>query len=131
MRRASSLLFVIFLFYEATARAEWLPAGGDDYSKIFLDSQSPRQNADKTVFVRALTDYDPKTPKSFKRLEGGLSEIESVIFDCARDAYRSEGGVWYVGHMATGAVSRHYGAATWAKVPSYYAGLFTKVCAAP
>jgi hypothetical protein len=134
MWRRLFFLFVGFCLSAAPAQAEWTLAGADNFSRIYLDPASRRSNADGSVFVRALTDYDPASPEaeSFKLSEKGLSEIEQVLFDCAKRAYRSDGGVWYEGHMATGATRREYPPKTgWGKVPSFYAALFDKACASP
>jgi hypothetical protein len=132
MRRRIASLLVGCVIFAAPARAEWSLAGQDDFSKIYFDPASLRKNADGALSLRALTDYDPASSQaaSFKLSEKGLSEIEQVLFDCSRDAYRSEGGVWYEGHMAAGALRRDYpGKADWRKVPSFYVSLFEKVCA--
>lgn len=126
---------VIFICLSAVpARAEWTLAGADDFSKIYFDPASRHRNEDGSIFVRALTDYDPASSQAeeFKLSEKGLSEIEKVLFDCARTAYRSDGGVWYEGHMAAGATRREYPPkSTWGKVPSFYDALFARVCASP
>lgn len=45
------------------------------------------------------------------------------------NAYRSEGGSWLDGHMATGARRSDYPPqSTWSKVPPYYLGLSAKLC---
>jgi hypothetical protein len=134
MRWLISTVFIGFVLCAAPARAEWALAGEEGFSKIYLDPTSRRQNPDGSVYLRALTDYDPASPEavSFKLSEKGLSEIEQVLFDCAKNAYRSEGGVWYDGHMATGAMRRAYPErAAWGKIPSFYAALFAKACATP
>lgn len=129
-----SLIFISLVLYVAPARAEWTLAGDDGFSKIYFEPASRRKNADGSIYLRALTDYDPAAPQAadFKLSEKGLSEIEQVLFDCAADAYRSEGGAWYEGHMAAGRMRSDYPAKTaWRKVPSFYSSLFAKVCAAP
>lgn len=133
MSRRIFLLLFVFLLFETPARAEWLLAGSDDFSKIYFEPASTRKNADGSIYLRALTDYDPQSSQaaSFKLSEKGLSEIEQVLFDCARRAYRSEGGAWFAGHMATGAMRDAYPAKlVWGKVPSFYAALFEKTCGA-
>jgi hypothetical protein len=132
MRGPVLTVFIGLVLCAAPARAEWALAGEEGFSKIYFDPASRRQNPDGSISLRALTDYDPASPEAvtFKLSEKGLSEIEQVLFDCARNAYRSEGGVWYDGHMATGATRRAYsGKAAWGKVPSFYAALFAKACA--
>lgn len=133
MFRPNFLLFIGLFLSVSPASAEWTLAGSDDFSKIYFDPASSRRNADGSIYLRALTDYDPTSPQavSFKLSEKGLSEIEQVLFDCGRNAYRSEGGVWYEGHMATGATRRAYpGKPAWGKVPSFYVALFDKACTA-
>jgi hypothetical protein len=114
------------------AAAEWRLAGQDDFSTIYYDPASRRPLADGGVLLRALTDYNPDSPQAgpFDLSRKGLSEIETAVFDCAKGAYRSEGGSWFAGHMATGSVRSDYpGKAAWSRIPSFYADLFTKVCA--
>lgn len=132
MWRRLILLFTGLFVCVAPAQAEWVPAGSDDFSKIYFDPASVRKNADGSTNLRALTDYNPASPQAepFKLSEKGRSEIEQVVFDCAKDAYRSEGGVWYEGPMATGSMRLAYPAKiVWGKVPSFYATLFGKTCA--
>lgn len=132
MWRRLILLFAGLCLCVAPARAEWSIAGSDDFSKIYFDPASIRKNADGSTFLRALTDYDPASPQAapFKLSEKGRSEIEQVVFDCAKNAYRSDGGVWFEGAMATGATRLSYPAKMdWGKVPSFYAALFKKTCA--
>jgi hypothetical protein len=125
--------FVLPLLLLSTpAAAEWRLVGQDDFSKVYLDATSRETLADRSVRVRALTDYDPQAREaaSFKLSEKGLSEIEQVVFDCEKHAYRSDGGDWREGHMAAGATRSVYPATqSWSKVPSFYAGLFAKACA--
>lgn len=130
-RRA--LLFAALLL-TTPAAADWRPAGQEGFSKIYLDPSSRETLAGGAVRVRALTDYDPHAPEaaSFRLSEKGLSEIEAAVFDCEKRTYRSDGGSWFDGPMATGAVRRAYPAKeSWSKVPSFYAALFTQVCPAP
>jgi hypothetical protein len=125
-------LFVALLFVATPAAAEWRLAGQDDFSTIYYDPASRRALADGVVLLRALTDYNPNSPQAepFKLSQKGLSEIETAVFDCAKAAYRSEGGGWFAGHMATGSVRSDYpGKTAWSKVPSYYTDLFAKACA--
>lgn len=123
---------VAFLLCASPALAEWRLAGQDDFSTIYYDPASRRALADGVIVLRALTDYDPASAqaKPFRLSEKGLSEIETAVFDCARGAYRSEGGSWFAGHMATGSVRSDYpGKAEWSKVPSFYASLVARACA--
>jgi hypothetical protein len=132
MRMKTSLFLVGLLAGVVPARADWLRAGQDDFSTIYYDPATRRSRVDGAIELRALTDYDPQSPQAaaFKLSEKGLSEIETAVFDCAKGAYRSQGGSWYAGHMATGSVRSDYPAKdTWSKVPSFYASLFTKACA--
>jgi hypothetical protein len=134
MLRLAIILFIGLIIPLAPARAEWTPAGQDGFSKIYFDPASRHKTADGALSLRALTDYDPAAPEAaaFRLSEKGLSEIEEVLFDCAKGAYRSDGGVWYEGHMATGAERRNYAAKPdWGKIPSFYAALYAKACAAP
>ncbi|PPD43903.1 MAG: hypothetical protein CTY15_08665 [Methylocystis sp.] len=111
--------------------AEWLLVSQDGFSKIYIDPAS-RKIAGDIASVAALTDYDPRAPEaaSFKLSEKGLSEIESVRLDCGRRQYSSGGGRWFAGQMADGAARSDYPAKTaWSKVPSFYDGLYAKVCA--
>ncbi len=133
MRVNIGSLFLALLPFAAPAAAEWRPAGQDDFSTIYYDPASRRPVADGAIEVRALTDYNPKSPEAepFKLSEKGLSEIEITVFDCAKGVYRSGGGSWFAGHMASGSVRSDYpGKATWSKVPSFYTDLFAKICAA-
>lgn len=134
MLRLVSLLTIGFVLGVSPVCAAWVLAGADDFSKIYFDPDFNRKNADGSIYLRALTDYDPASSQAarFKLSEKGLSEIEQVLFDCAKGAYRSEGGLWYEGHMATGAPRRAYPAKPdWEKVPPFYVALFDKVCATP
>lgn len=134
MRRRVSFLCICLVLGVLPARAEWAPAGRDGFSTIYFEPDSRRANADGSIYLRALTDYDPASPEAarFKLSEKGLSEIEQVLFDCAKAGYRSEGGAWFDGQMATGAMRSAYPAKlSWRKVPSFYSELFTKVCSAP
>jgi hypothetical protein len=131
MARSIFFLVAVLCLSAAPVRAGWTAAGSDDFSKIYFDPASRHGNDDGSVSVRALTDYDPASPQAegFGLSEKGLSEIEKVLFDCAKTAYRSDGGVWYEDHMAMGAVRRQYPPRTaWSKVPSFYVKLFEKVC---
>jgi hypothetical protein len=127
------VLFVGLVFCAMPARAEWALAGDDGFSKIYFEPASLRKNADGSIYLRALTDYDPASPQAadFRLSEKGLSEIEQVLFDCEKSAYRSEGGAWFESHMATGPMRSDYPAKLpWRKVPSFYSSLFAKACAA-
>lgn len=133
MSRLILPLSIGLFFIVSPVRAEWTLAGADDFSTIYFDPASSRKNADGSLYLRALTDYDPASPQAarFNLSEKGLSEIEQVLFDCTKNAYRSEGGVWYEGHMATGKPRKSYPEKpAWEKVPSFYAALFDKACAA-
>lgn len=133
MRMKTSLvLFGLIALGGAPARAEWLRAGQDDFSTIYYDPATRRALDDGAIQLDALTDYNPQSPQaaSFRLSEKGLSEIETAVFDCAKGAWRSQGGHWYAGHMATGSVRSDYPARTdWRKIPSFYASLFGTVCA--
>lgn len=127
-------LLLAALLLSTPAATDWRLAGQEGFSKIYLDPSSRETLVGGAVRVRALTDYDPHAPEaaSFKLSEKGLSEIEQAVFDCGKGAYRSDGGSWFDGPMATGAVRSVYPAKeTWSKTPSFYAALFEKVCAAP
>lgn len=129
--RVTVSFLVALLSFVSPAAAEWRLAGQDDFSTIYYDPASRRALADGAIEVRALTDYNPNSPEAepFKLSEKGLSEIETALFDCAKGAYRSGGGSWFAGHMASGSVRSDYpGKATWSKVPSFYTDLFTKSC---
>ena len=131
------------LLYPAVATAEakppvaattpWQSVSQDGFSKIFLDPASKKTLPDGLVSLRALTDYNPDAPeaKDFKLSEKGLSEVETAVFDCKAKTFRSDGGDWFREHMGKGAPARHYDAKTkWAPVPSFYAALFQRACAA-
>lgn len=132
--RVKARHFLIFLLLSAPAGAvEWRPAGAEGFSTIYYDPASRAVLPDGAIGLRALTDYDPQAPEAgpFRLSEKGLSEIENAVFDCVKGAYRSDGGRWFSGHMATGSVKADYPArAGWSRVPSFYAGLFAKACAA-
>ncbi len=133
MRVKTGLLLYALLPFATPANAEWVLAGKDDFSTIYYDPASRRSLADGVILLRALTDYDPQSPQAepFKLAQKGLSEIETAVFDCAKGAYRSDGGSWYAGHMATGVVRSDYPATSaWTKTPPFYKSLFTKICAA-
>lgn len=132
MRR---LLFVLLAstVLAAPAKADWRLVSQHGFSKIYVDPASREKRPEGVVFVRALTDYDPDTAEAvdFKLSEKGLSEIENALFDCEKHAYRSEGGRWFEGRMASGAARRDYPAkASWSKIPSFYAPLAATACAA-
>lgn len=131
MRTALLALFAS-IFLVPAARAEWRLVSQEGFSKIYVDPASREKRADGMVFARALTDYDPLAPEAgpFKLSEKGLSEIENALFDCEKRAYRSEGGRWFAGQMASGETRRDYPAtAAWTKIPAFYAPLATRVCA--
>ncbi|WP_424360918.1 surface-adhesin E family protein [Methylocystis parvus] len=131
MRKSAFLLILAPFLYATAAHAEWSLVWQDDFSKIYLDPASVKKGDDGSTLAKALTDYNPHSPEAidFKLAEKGLSEIESARFDCAKQAYRSDGGSWFAGHMATGAVRSDYPArATWGKVPYFYQTLAGKVC---
>ncbi len=131
--RTRALLFAS-LFLSTPAAAEWLLTDRDDLSKVYMEPASRQRLPDKSVRVRALTDYEPRSPQaaSFRLSEKGRSEIEEAVFDCAKSLYRSNGGSWFDGSMATGAVRSDYPAKeSWSEVPPFYAGLFAKACAGP
>ncbi len=119
------------LVSSASARVDWTPVSKDDFSTVYLDAGSRRTSSDGIVTVDALTDYDPDSPKAaaFGLAEKGLSEIEKVSFDCVNRKYRSEGGAWREGRMGEGKITKPYPPKEgWSPVPSYYDGLFAKVC---
>lgn len=129
--KAPVVFLAVALAHAPVAAAEWLLVSQDGFSKIYIDPAS-RKIAGGVASVDALTDYDPRAPEaaSFKLSEKGLSEIESVRLDCGRGQYSSDGGRWFAGQMAGGAVRNDYpGKGAWSKVPSFYAGLYAKVCA--
>ena len=134
MKRIVLALVAAMLANASAARAEWLLVSQDGFSKIYMEPASRKAQAGGVVTLEALTDYDPKSPEAenFKLSQKGLSEIEAVAIDCQTQKYRSGGGTWFAGQMATGAVRSDYPAkAAWSKVPEFYAGLFQKVCASP
>jgi hypothetical protein len=119
------------LLLSTPAAAEWRLAGQDGFSTIYYDPASRKTRDDGSVSVRALTDYDSRSPEaaSFRLPEKGLSEIEEAAFDCTKKTFRSGGGAWFEGQMATGAVRNAYAAKdSWSKVPGFYASLFSRVC---
>lgn len=127
--RLGSLL--VLLICVPAAADEWKIVSHDGFSDIFYEPAS-RQARGEAVAVDALTDYDPRSPEAekFKLSEKGLSEVETVLLDCSGRRYRSDGGRWFEGHMASGAVRSAYPPKTeWSKVPSFYQGLFAAVCA--
>jgi hypothetical protein len=126
-----SALLVLLVSLSGAASAEWLLVSQDTLSKIYLDPASRRTLPDGMIFARALTDYDPQAPEAaaFRLSEKGLSEIENVLIDCGKEAYRSGGGRWFDGHMATGAVRGDYPAKpAWSKAPPFYSHLLAKLC---
>lgn len=132
MLKIVALAFWSSLAFSATARAGWEFVSKDDFSTIYMDQNSLKNIADATVSVSALTDYDPASPKArdFRLSEKGLSEIETVLLDCANRKYSSQGGAWRSGHMGSGETTKTYlPKEAWSNVPSFYAGLFAKVCA--
>jgi hypothetical protein len=127
----SALLAVLALGAPASAE-EWTLVSQDGFSKIYIDSDSWKRLADGTVSARALTDYDPGAAEaaSFRLSDKGLSEIETAVFDCGAEKFRSEGGSWFAGHMATGAVRSDYPARSeWSKAPGFYRPLLARLCA--
>jgi hypothetical protein len=124
-----TILFVSLLVSPAVA--EWLPVSEDDFSKIYMDPESKKSLRDGEMAIDALTDYDPSSAKamSFGLAGKGLSEIERVIVSCSNRKYKSNGGSWFNEHMGKGATRSSYPPAqSWSDVPSFYAGLFTRVC---
>lgn len=116
----------------SSAHAEWLLVSQDGFSKIYMELASRKSLDDGVTTLDALTDYDPASPEaeSFKLSQKGLSEIEAVMIDCRTQQYRSGGGTWFAGRMAAGAMRSDYPAkAAWSKIPVFYEGLFSKVCA--
>lgn len=131
MKKRAFCILLAALLHASAAQAEWRLISQDGFSKIYLDPASRKKTPDGAIFAQALTDYDPHSPEAaaFKLSEKGLSEIERVTIDCEKRAYRSEGGSWFEGHMATGARRSDYPAqSSWSKVPPYYLGLSTKLC---
>ncbi|MBL1255205.1 surface-adhesin E family protein [Methylocystis sp. Sn-Cys] len=131
MKKNAFCILLAALLHASAASAEWRLISQDGLSKIYLDPASRQKTPEGAVFARALTDYDAQSPEAaaFKLSQKGLSEIERVTIDCAKHAYRSEGGSWFDGHMATGARRGDYPAqSTWSKVPAYYLGLSKKLC---
>ncbi|QGM96830.1 surface-adhesin E family protein [Methylocystis parvus] len=134
MRKSAFLLILASVFFVSAARAEWRLVWQDGFSRIYLDPASRERTDGGAIFVRALTDYDPHSPQAvdFKLPEKGLSEIETASFDCAKSAYRSGGGSWFSGRMATGEMRSAYPAKeTWSKIPPFYQALAREICAAP
>jgi hypothetical protein len=132
MWRIGASALVSALASSASARAEWAPVSKDDFSTVYMNVGSRRMSADGIVTIDALTDYDAASPKAaaFGLAEKGLSEIEKVSFDCANRKYRSGGGGWRQGQMGEGKITKPYPPKDeWSAVPSYYEGLFAKVCA--
>jgi hypothetical protein len=119
------------LLLPQTALADWRFVSEDGFSKIYLDPASRKNLPDGVVAVKALTDYRPQSPEAaaFKLSEKGLSEIETVLLNCGKKLYRSEGGNWFSGQMATGATQKAYpGKENWSATPAFYQGLFAEVC---
>lgn len=118
-------------FVSAASGAQWTQVSKDDFSTIYMDPATKKAQPDGTVSVDALTDYDPNSPNAgpFRLSEKGLSEIESVLLDCAKGNYRSQGGAWRDGHMGEGRITKSYPPGdSWSSVPVFYEGLFEKVC---
>lgn len=131
MRKIALPVLLACLLHAPVASAEWLLVSQDGFSKIYLDPASRKKTPHGAVVARALTDYDPQSPEAapFKLSEKGLSEVEDVMIDCEKPAYRSGGGSWFAGHMASGARRSEYPAgSSWSKVPPYYQGLSIKLC---
>lgn len=131
--RRSKALIVLMLSLAATAVAgsEWAQVSKDDFSTIYLDPASKKPLSDGIVSVEALTDYDPTSRQAaeFHLSEKGLSEIESVLLDCANHKYSSQGGTWRDGHMGAGKITKTYPPKeAWSRVPAFYDGLFATVC---
>ena len=134
MRKSAFLLILTLLLYASAARAEWSLVWQDGFSRIYLDPGSLKKFDDGSIVVKALTDYDPHSREAidFRLSEKGLSEIESARFNCATGDYRSDGGSWFAGPMATGVLRSGYPAkSAWTKTPSFYEALARKVCATP
>lgn len=134
MRKNAFLLILPLILVAPAAHAEWRLVFRDSLSAIYLDPDSRKTQTDGSILVRALTDYDPHSPDaaSFGLSQKGLSEIEDARFDCASHAYRSGGGAWFSGQMATGVARSSYPAKeSWSKIPPFYEALAAKLCGAP
>ncbi|WP_457798846.1 surface-adhesin E family protein [Methylocystis sp. S23] len=131
--RKNVLLFVLTFAVCAPdmAQADWQLVSQEGFSTTYVDPASRKALPESVVSIRALTDYDPASPEaaSFKLSEKGLSEVEKVLLDCGKNAYRSEGGDWFEAPMGAGAIRSAYPPKTaWSPVPSFYAGLYSVVC---
>jgi hypothetical protein len=122
---------LLFLSVAAAAAAQWAQVSKDDFSTIYMDPATKKVHADGIVSIDALTDYDPTSPQAgpFRLSEKGLSEIESVLLDCANHKYSSRGGAWREGQMGNGKITKTYPPKeAWSKVPAFYDGLFAATC---
>lgn len=132
MWKISVSALVSTLASSALAGVDWAPVSKDDFSTVYMDPASRRASADGIVTIDALTDYESASPKAtaFSLADKGLSEIETASFNCVNRTYRSEGGGWRQGQMGNGKITKPYPPKEgWSPVPSYYDGLFAKVCA--
>ncbi len=58
----------------------------------------------------------------------GLSEMETVLFDCNRSRYRELQSKWFESKMATGRITKDTGPGPWGPIPIFAIQAFAKVC---
>lgn len=134
--------------WHITAQAQ-LIAGDGWYAKLNDIIPDPLSNQDRVVWqnvdvgqfinpksIRDEKEYGNRSVTLLQSYESissammfGLSEVETVIFDCNRSRYRELQGKWFDSKMGTGRVTKTNGPGPWGPIPIFAIQAFAKICA--
>jgi hypothetical protein len=89
----------------------------------------PFSRAEYSVFrtgITTLTNYESISSAQMF----GLSEVETVIFDCQESKMSSNGTKWYQGQFAAGKLTKEFPAELneWYPISRHYLRLFAEIC---
>lgn len=104
-------------------QVEWVQFDGD----LYID---PMSRAEYDVFrtgIKTLTNYESIS----SAMMFGLSEVETIIFDCQKSRMLSNGTAWYEEKFAAGALTKEFPARgnEWQPISRHYLRLFAEICA--
>ena len=126
--------FALILFSatgSVAAERQWVYFDGEEPScksrciTTYTDTLSKKALGNGKVRISTLTDYkDYQSKQTF-----GLSEIETLIFDCKKSKYKSLSITWYSKYQGKGKVTDHDDSITeWGIIPDSHDKLFDKFC---
>ena len=103
-------------------QVQWVQFDGD----LYID---PFSKAEYSVFrtgITTLTNFDSVSSAQMF----GLSEVETIIFDCQESKMSSAGTKWYEGKFATGGLTKEFPAPLneWYPISRHYLRLFAETC---